>query len=442
LRALDEFISNSMKHFYIPGVAVGIWHDGKEYTNGYGVTNVEHPQPVDGDTLFQIGSTTKTFTGTLALRLAEMGKLDLDTPIRTYLPDLKLRDESVASRVTLRHCFTHTSGWAGDYFDDFGMGDDALARYVAAIADLPQQTPLGTLWSYNNSGFALAGRVIEIVTGKTYEEALKELLLDPLGLKMTFIFPQDVMTYNFAVGHNVIDSKPVVAREWALARAANPVGSIVSSAKDQLKYARFHLSDGSPLLKPESIRAMQTVQTNGALDDKFGITWFIRDINGVRTFQHGGATNGQLSAFLFIPERNFALTILTNANRGGELHRQVASYILKEFLGIASGETKIVETTPAQLQEYVGRYNAQLADTEMVIKDNSLVMSQTPKGGFPKKDSPPGPTPPPSRLAFIGKDRVLALDEPFKDTQGEFLRNDDGKIAWFRFGGRIRQRMN
>src|SRR5207248_5524493 len=100
-RALDEQIEAAMGRYQIPGVAVGVYYQGQEYVRGYGITNVDYPQPVDGDTLFRVGSTTKTFTATTIMRLVEQGLLNLDAPVRTYLPNLRLADESVAARVTL-----------------------------------------------------------------------------------------------------------------------------------------------------------------------------------------------------------------------------------------------------------------------------------------------------------------------------------------------------
>ncbi|MGQ0548305.1 MAG: serine hydrolase domain-containing protein [Armatimonadota bacterium] len=99
---LGDKITEAMVRLHVPGVAVGVLHEGEEHVAGFGVTNVDHPLAVDGDTLFQIGSTTKTVTGTVAMRLVEMGKLDLDVPIRTYLPDLRLSNEDIAARVTMR----------------------------------------------------------------------------------------------------------------------------------------------------------------------------------------------------------------------------------------------------------------------------------------------------------------------------------------------------
>ena len=128
-------VRNAMEETATPGVAVGLLHEGAEHTAGFGVTSVENPVEVTPETLFQIGSITKTFTGTTAMCLVEQGLLDLDAPLRTYLPDLMLGDEDVAARATMRHLFTHTGGWIGDYFDDLGAGDDALARMIDSPRD-------------------------------------------------------------------------------------------------------------------------------------------------------------------------------------------------------------------------------------------------------------------------------------------------------------------
>jgi CubicO group peptidase (beta-lactamase class C family) len=438
-----DFIQEAMQRFQVPGVAVGIVCDGQEYTAGFGVTNVNHPLPVDADTLFQIGSTSKTFTGTIIMRLVEMGKLKLDLPITNYLPDFRMKAADVTAHVTTRHLLTHTGGWLGDYFDDTGNGDDALTEYVRRMADLPQLTPLGTVWSYNNAGFSLAGRVIEAVTGQTYEAALKEFVFEPLNLSLSFIFLNDVMVHRFAVGHNVIDGKPQVAQPWALARSAHAAGAITATAKDQLKYARFHMSDGmmdgKQALSAETLRQMQTSIHKAALDDQMALSFFVFNVGGVRVVRHGGATNGQLSAFMFAPDHNFAITVLTNANRGAELNREATKFAFKHFLGVSEPEPTHVAMSETQLAEYVGSYDTALAGTELKLQAGQLVMHVTPRGGFPHKDSKPaGPPPPPSRLAFINTNRVIALDAPFNDVQGEFLRKSDERIEWFRFGGRIR----
>lgn len=446
LRPLADRVVAAMARLHVPGVAVGLLHEGEEHAAGFGVTSVEHPLPVDAGTLFQIGSITKTATGTLIMRLVEQGRLELDTPIRSYLPDLRLADEQVAAGLTLRHLLTHTGGWAGDYFDDPGPGDDALATIVSRLAELPQLTPLGEVWSYNNAGFYIAGRLIEVVAGKTYEAAARELLLHPLGMDMSFFFAADAITHRVVVGHQVRDGRPELTRPWALARAANPVGGIISTAQDLLRYARFHLGDGTApdgtrLLRPESVAAMQTplVPTDG-VGGMVGLSWMLRDADGVRIVRHGGATKGQMASLVLVPAHSFAIAVLTNANRGDELHREVTQWALAHYLGIT--EPAPVPSERPELAPYVGRYAGALStsDVELSVHDGKLVMHVVPKGGFPTPEVPPPPAPPPVRLAFCGDDCVLVLDPPMKDTTGEFLRNPDRSIAWFRYGGRIRAR--
>ncbi len=440
-----------MRRLDVPGAAVGVIDGDHEHIAGFGVTNVDHPLPVDGDTLFQIGSTTKTVTGTMAMRLVEQGRLDLYAPVRTYLPDLRLADAGVAAQVTLRHLFSHTAGWVGDYFDDAGNGDDALATIVARMADLPQIAPLGQIWSYNNAAFYLAGRVIEAVTGQTYEAAAQELVLGPLGMRHVLLLRgRRDHPPRRGVGHQSGSeagaNKPKVAQPWALARVANPVGGIISTVRDQLRYARFHIgdgtaADGSRLLTPESLLLMQTPFAPAANGEFSGVSWFISDTDGIRLVRHGGATNGQLSAFVMAPARRFAITILTNSSRGDELYRDITRLALRTYLGIQERTPELVTLSEEQLAAYVGRYTGRLRDAELTLRDGALVLQITPNGGFPLKDSPAGPTPPPVRLEFCAADQVIALEPPFKDTRAEFLRDANGEIAWFRFGSRALARV-
>ncbi len=308
-----------MKRLEVPGVAIGIWHEGKEYADGFGVTSLEHPLPVTADTLFQTGSISKTFTGTMLMQLAEQGKVDLDAPVKKYIKDFKLQDKDVTEKVTVRHLLTHMGGWVGDYFNDFGNGDDALEKMVKDISKLPQVQPLGTIWSYNNTGFNVASRIIEIVTKKPYEQAAQEMLFDPIGLKMSFFYPSDILfTHRFVVGHQKVKNKVQVARPWAIGRAGNGVGGVVSTVRDLLKYARFHMSNGKKnVITGKSLKAMRVPQVDTGPRGLMGITWFIRKVGDLTTYSHGGATNGQQALFCFIPEKDFALAILTNSDDGG-----------------------------------------------------------------------------------------------------------------------------
>ncbi|MHB8647613.1 MAG: serine hydrolase domain-containing protein [Thermomicrobiales bacterium] len=443
---LHTFIEQEMAHYHVPGVAVGVYHDGAQQVGGLGVTNVDHPLAVDARTLYQIGSISKTFVGTMAMRLVEQGKLDLDAPLRTYLPDLTLADAEATERATMKHLLTHTGGWVGDYFDDLGAGDDALAKMTVAMADVPQVAPLGTLWSYNNAGFALAGRVIEVLTGQPFEAAVQSLVLDPLGMHHTYFFARNIVTERFAVGHTVKDDTPTVARPWELPRTANPAGGLLSDVLDLLVYARFHIGDGTAadgarVLSPENLAYMQSPLYSKGSDGEMGLTWMLESVGGVYTVRHGGGTVGQQTTFVMVPSRNFALTVLTNASRGGELHSEATKWMLKRYLGLENPEPVIRDATADQLAPYAGRYIAAMSDIELTVREGGLMVQLIPKGGFPNKEQAAPEPPPPVRAALSGEHTLVGLDEPMKGTRGEFLRAPDGSIAWLRLGSRAHRRV-
>lgn len=443
--AICERIPDAMSRHKVPGVALGITCEGRDFARGFGVTSINHPLPVDESTLFQIGSTTKTFTATALMRLVEAGKLDLDAPLRTYMPAFRMKDPDVTARVTTRHLLNHSGGWEGDWFEDTGDGDDALAKYVGLMSKLPQLSPLGSVLSYNNSAFSLAGRLIEVLTGKTYETALKELVLSPLGLKRSLLLPTQVMLHGFAVGHATVADKTIVLRPWQLTRASRAAGGIAASILDQLRYARFHLGDGTAedgarVLSPQTIAAMQSPGEIGELDYKMGLGWRIQSIGGIARVFHGGGTWGQISGFVMAPERKFGLALMTNSNTGGLVARDATKELLPKFLGYEDPEPVELPMAAAQMAEYAGRYDQLLGDVELKVEDGKLMFHVSPKGGFPNRDIRPGPPPPPFRAGLVAPDRIAMVEPAMKDIQGEFLRSPDGKIAFLRWGGRIHVR--
>ena len=226
---LSDFVAATATKFAIPGVAVGVWADGREVYACHGVTSVDNPLPVDQDTLYVLGSVTKTYTATALMRLVAEGRVELEAPVRRYVPELVLADERSAAEITVLHLLNHTSGLGWDLLIDTGEGDDALAIYVAKLAELELIAPPGTRTSYSQAGYSLLGRVIEKVVGMPYEKAIASLVLKPLGLSHSFFAPFDVMTRRFAVGHNRgEDGMLSVSRVWrgprcrTLAEASRP----------------------------------------------------------------------------------------------------------------------------------------------------------------------------------------------------------------------------
>jgi CubicO group peptidase (beta-lactamase class C family) len=442
-KKIAQKIISEMKRLEVPGVAIGIWHDGKEYADGFGVTSLEHPLPVTADTLFQTGSISKTFTGTMLMQLAEQGKVDLDAPVKKYIKDFKLHDKDVTEKVTVRNLLTHMGGWVGDYFNDFGNGDEALQKMVKDISKLPQVQPLGTIWSYNNTGFNIASRIIEIVTKKPYEQAAQEMLFDPIGLKMSFFYPSALLfTHRFVVGHQKVKDKVQVARPWAIGRAGNGVGGVVSTVRDLLKYARFHMSNGKKnVITGQSLKAMRVPQVDTGPRGLMGITWFIRKVGDLTTYSHGGATNGQQALFCFIPEKDFALAVLTNSDNGGIINNGIFTYAIELCYDAKSKLPKPIKTPVGELKKYTGRYKIGTECFDLKVKGEHLLYHHIPLGGFPAPDSPPGPAMPRMRFSFYENDKVIGLDEPYKDALGDFIRDERGKLQYFRIGGRAHKKI-
>ena len=439
---LDTLIQDGMARHHVPGIAVGMWHDGILEFGGWGVTSVDHPLPVDADTLFQIASVTKTITATVIMRLVEQGRVALDAPVRTYLPSFRLVDTDAAARATVKHLVTHTGGWLGDCFVDFGNGDDALQKYVDAMAELEQITPLGEIWHYSNSSFTVLGRIIEVVTGRTYEQATRELLFAPLAMDHSVFNAGEAIVHRTSVGHQIVDEKPRVVRPWAFPRATTPVGGVVSTVRDLMTYARFHLGDGATpdgtrLLSKQNLELMRTPQANADLDRKVGIAWFLREVQGVRLVYHGGVAIGQQGVLMLAPQRNAAIAVETNSTRGALLHADVTKWWQKQYLGIEQPSPVYVDLDRDRYAKRAGHWAAELSDARLELAETGLMYHSHSHNKL--KNDPPPQDPPPSRVAFTSEDQFTLLDGPMKDTRGEFL-HDNGDIRYMRVGGRVYRR--
>lgn len=429
------------QHFHVPGVGLGILADGQAYTGGVGVTDLRAPLQIDGDTLFQIGSISKTFTAALAALLAQQGRLDLDAPLRGYLPDFQVADPDASERATPRILFSHTAGWLGDYFE---TENSSLASTVERMRWLPQTYPLGQLWSYNNASFYVAGRLIEVVTGKPFAQVAREELLTPLGMTDTGYRLTDLLTAKVAMGFSAIygdDGAPRPGR-WYGVGAVDPVGGLSSTAKDMLRWARFTSDgrddEGQERLSLASRELLRELRVPAEVDDFVGLCWFTRDLEGVRLMWHGGSMRYQQSRLIIAPERGFAFIALTNSERGSELIDRLMKTVLPTYLGIADPPPAAVPGERPALEPYVGRYSAALMQCDITLEDDALWLRAARTRGLVGQDE--GEPIPPTRLALTATpDVLLALDPPFENELAEFLR-EDGDIAWLRMGGRVHKR--
>jgi CubicO group peptidase (beta-lactamase class C family) len=418
-----------------PGIAVGVYLGGERQYACHGVTSVENRLPVDRHTLFQIASTAKTFTATAVMCLVDAGLIRLEERVRTYLPELRLADETVADTVTVGHLLNHTAGWDVDGEPlDTGDGDDAVALYVATMDRLAQIAPLGSAPSYNNGALVLAGRLIERVTAEPYDRALDRLVLRPLGMTSTFHSLMDVMTRRFAVGHlQRADGTTLVQRPWTGPRAAGPMGSRwASCAVDQLTWAAFHLgdgraADGTRVLSESALRRMQQPSTDGKMQNyRMGIAWMLREIAGVQLVEHHGDGMGFHSAFTMVPERNFAISVLCNANPGGEETKHaVLRWALEEYLGLVPPAPKLVELEDAELARLAGTYRTSEVIMTVRTEDRSLgiYVEMAPDAGAPPE--PPVKFP----IGMLDRERFVVVDGPYQGLEGHFVREGGEVVA-------------
>lgn len=443
---LRQVVQEAMERLHVPGAVVGILDGDDEIIESFGVTCIERPLPVTPETLFEIGSTTKTVTGLTVMQLVEQGKLQLDEPVRTYLPDLSVGDLDSVGNISLRHLLTHTGGFDGDYFCDFGRGDDALRLTVESMSTLSQIGPTGELWSYCNSGFYIVGRLIETVTGKSYEAAVREMVLDPLGMTESFYFAEEVMTYSFAVGHSIRDEKAKIARPWALPRSSAPAGGIASSIGDNLKYARFLMGDGTTengdrLVKRETLELMRSPMVPSSLDVSMGLTWFNHEVEGVKIAHHGGTVIGQVSSFAFAPDKKFALAVMTNGDKR-ELLTDVTKWAYRAYLGVEEPKPEAREATPEEAQSLSGRYESLTTELELSVDEGKLTLHVSPKAEAVRRImADPPPPPPPMRVGVSRHDRIMVLDGPLKDGEAEIVESSNGE-KWLRLGLRLHRKMD
>jgi CubicO group peptidase (beta-lactamase class C family) len=451
---LSGFVEETATKLGIPGVAVGVWTGGEEHYQCFGVTSVENPLPIDPDTAFVLGSVSKTYTATTVMRLVAEGRVQLDEPVRRYVPELNLADEQAAAQITVLNLLNHTAGLGVRLIVETGDGDDALARYVARLPELELIAAPGTRASYSQAGYNLLGRVIEKVTGLTFERAVATLVFEPLGLGHSFYAPKDVLTHRFAVGHNLReDGTLLVAREWKDTRGNNPGGALASSVSDQLRWARFHLGDGrgesgQRVLPVDVVRQMKepTVELPGSsLGDSFGICWFLRDIDGVRTVGHGGSANGQFAELLLVPERDFAVVSLSNAGPEGGLafNQAVLRWALEHYLGVVERDREPLPFDQARAMEIVGNYEVNAMTVTIATDGSRLTIAAGIKPEVREaSDIEMPPDLPPAEVGLLpgDADEFIVTEGGMKGMRGFFTRDDSGAVVGLDIAGRIYRR--
>jgi CubicO group peptidase (beta-lactamase class C family) len=451
---LAALVTAAAEKFAIPGVAVAVWADGTETYAGHGVTSLEDPRPIGEHTLYSVGSISKTFTATAMMRLVAQGRVDLDAPVRRYLPELVLPNEQWTNQMTVLNLLNHTAGLDWRLIVEVGDADDALAQFVARLADFDQLAAPGTRTSYSQVGYNLAGRIIEKVTGLTFERAVATLILEPLGLSDTLYAMADIMARpSVAMGHNADeDGHYAVARQWKDNRANNPGGGVASSVADLLRWARFHLGDGcapdgTQVLPAGTLHQMRVPTAelqSSTLGDAIGIGWFLRDVDGVPTVGHGGSGNGQFADLLMVPDRDFAVVVASNASPGGiPCNQTILRWALEHYLGVVDRDPEPEPYDQARAADIVGAYENDAMTFTITTDGSTLWLEVLLKPEIRAASQVEMPADyDPFAFGLLPGDEYIVTSGALKGQRGFFTREDHGAVVGADLAGRLFTRLS
>lgn len=329
---LKKFVETAQKALGVPGVSIGIVQGGKVvFSGGFGVRELGKKTPVDGDTRYIIASNTKALTTLMLAKLVDQKKLTWETAATSLLPSFKLGDADTTARVQVKHLICACTGLPRqdlEWLFEFGpMTPDSA---VATLGTMQPTSKFGELFQYSNPLAAAAGFIgghvafPKLELGKAYDEAMRTLVLDPLGMKDTTLDFKRAQSGNYAVPHSPdIDGKATRALD-VLNTAVIPVrpaGGAWSTVNDVLKYVQMELAegklpDGTQYITKEPLLARRAPQVAIKTDATYGMGLMVDETWGVTVVHHGGDLIGFHSDMMWLPEHGVGAVVLTNGDPG------------------------------------------------------------------------------------------------------------------------------
>jgi CubicO group peptidase (beta-lactamase class C family) len=334
INKIDSIVAVVMNDWKIPGMAVAILKDDEViHKKGFGTKSPERFLPVDENTVFQIGSVSKSFTAALIAMLVDEGKLNWNDKVIDHLSDFKMYDSLAAKSLLVKDIMTHRSGLreqAGTYIPNLGYDRNDIYKFLAY---LKPKTELRSTYAYNNITFVIAAKLIEKYTGKSWEENIRQRIFEPLGMTNSSVNEDGFlnsenrsMSCEFEYD-NGIKNKWLYGDDQALfwLTIIGPAGSINSTATDLIKWAKFHINKGKvnekELISEKNVKYLHTGQLITSMDSvritAYGHCWFIEQTNRYRLYFHTGTTWGFTTLCAFVPEINLGIVILANSESPG-----------------------------------------------------------------------------------------------------------------------------
>ncbi|GED56644.1 serine hydrolase domain-containing protein [Brevibacillus formosus] len=414
--SFEQYAQEWITKGQVPGVCMGIAKDGQIfYSNGFGFRDVEQQLGVTIDTVFGIGSITKSFTCVAVMQLQEAGKLSVHDPVVKYLPEFRLKNLDVG-QITIHHFMTNTSGipplptfyasvmrsleenevedhpFLQNQTDDVVPIDtyEDLMNVIATL-DLELLGPPGTEFSYSNDGFALLGAIIERVSGKSYEAYVKEHIIDPIGMEHTSFFLEELNGYENITKLYIMrdkgDHKEVIpSPNWWDTPTSRAAGFLKSTVRDMLRYTDMFCkggltAGGNRIMTPESVQRMITpyFPTELVPGQFYGYGLVITsDYYGKKLVEHSGGIKGVTAQMCFFPETGLAGVALSNLELSPVLAVMLGALNSLENRPPESSHlvSKIDFLTEEEMNQFVGDYHSSEFGTVPIrLENDQLILS-------------------------------------------------------------------
>lgn len=435
MEAFDQLVlwlTDEIERLEVPGAAIGVVSGDERFTHGIGVANVDSGANFKPSTQFGIASLTKIFTANSLALLAQDGIVSLDDPVRKYIPEFGVEDTEASETVTIGHLLSHAGGWADTM--EPTPGQDSLEWYAANMTQLPQIAPVGSHFSYSNSGFLLVGAVLENLTGIPYEEVIAESLLRPLSMQNSGFTVDSSSSRDMAIGHDFADDELVAIPLDDVPRAVAPAAGLYSTLDDMLMFVSAHASAESHELNRDALESMRQPHISGGsvgptVVDHIGIGWMVLEIDGETVLMSQGGDAGRMSAMIAVPSRQFGMVVFANSESAMMLVNDTVFNGLTTFTGISRSEPSTHPLTDDEAVNAEGRFELSEWMTFGVASDNTSLLLETSAGGEAIPD-------------LSGPLTMVSATQGFLPYLGskiwiDFVPDDNGLVQWVRFAGRL-----
>lgn len=379
------------------GAQMSIIKAGEQVDFAAGFAHAARGVAMTPNTLIQIGSITKLFNAMIILSLVEDHVLDLDVPIKAYIPSFEVAGPKACPSLTLRHLLSMSSGVDNGPYIYFGSGEDALSRYVKGLKSLPQHFSPGGHFGYSNAGICIAGHAASMVTHKPWETLLWERILHPARLSRAAILDDDLQDQVVSVGHDesAAGGKPkIIEPLFAALRARAPSGpSFATSAGNLARLAKIFINKGVSdtgvrILSAASVELMMTPQID-VPTRKYGHAWCIGPVtgnwNGVQVWGHGGTSATSTSFLYWMPKVEGVIAFAVNTHAAmGEFSKAAFNDILKVAFGLSKPPIDLPERHLGSIdhRRYIGCYEELGVRMDVTPGDGDTLRAQwTPKPG-------------------------------------------------------------